>query len=1007
VPKTNSLSVGLLFLVLSITCSENLIAQDRCGAVNYTSLLKAHRQLPETEKQFEQWLQKKSQQKRTANNARKQAGPYKIPIVVHVIHNGEAVGSGTNIPDAQIISQVKVLNDDFRRQNSDKTNTPASFVSVAGSMDIEFVLATTDPDGLATNGIVRKKGTQNSWTMSDNYDFKSLSHWPSTDYLNIWVLNLTDYLGYAQYPISDLPGLENSPDNAVTDGVAITSDAFGTIDAGNFNIRSRYDKGRTTTHEVAHFFGLRHIWGDESNCNGNDFIDDTPTQAGSSGACVAHPRSDQCSTSIMFQNFMDYTDDVCMNLFTKLQMDRMSIVIENCIRRKSLLTSPGSQPPAPVANNLGISDILTPQVTECLPDVIPSIKIFNYGNNVATHTRIHYSIDDNIIETKDLTINLAPLQSTTVNFDPITLAIGNTSLFKFEILQTNHVTDAVKKNDTVSTTVFIPQSITTPFLENFNTLPLSWTTQNHDSYMTWIQATAPNGDPNNQALLLNFYDSPQGEQDIYISPVFDLNNADIAYLLFDLAYAKFDSESSDYDDRLKVYVLPNCSSIQDGVLVYEKGAEALQTSSPTSSAFVPSYASEWRKEFINLTQFAGQTKMQLAFVGISALGNQLFIDNIAVVTSDKEDIALNKIVSPSLVTCDDSPDVVLSVQNMSIKTINTVTVNYTTNSTASQSKTLTDLMIAPGEVRELTLPAVQLTKSINTLSVTLSNPNGVEDKNSENDNKLVKIIINQSQNRIPFRENFDGKFDEQWTIASPDGGSIWEAESTNYRKSIYYNAFKHADIGNQTWLVSPVLDFSRWPEASMQFDISYRSRAGKQEQLKVLTSRDCGNTYQEEYFRIPTKDEDDGNWKPNNDEEWDNNLTLDLSPYAINREKNMRIAFVVTNKNGNNLYIDNIEFFTTARPDNLEVEEPYSVFGYNFTDLSSNNLKIKFNLPERQHVKCYFVNSMGSILDGKIWYDVLNQTYDLSLENKPAPGIYLIQLSVGNKFYTTKIVVSQ
>src|SRR5690606_29195746 len=139
-----------------------------------------------------------------------------------------------------------------------KTNTPTEFLGVAGSLDIKFELAKRTPEGLPTNGIVRVEGTKSTWTLSDNFMLKSLSYWPAEDYLNIWVTDLAGLLiGYAQFPVSTLPGLDESPDNRLTDGVVVDYKNFGSSDHGSFNLDPNYNKGRTATHEVGHFFGLK------------------------------------------------------------------------------------------------------------------------------------------------------------------------------------------------------------------------------------------------------------------------------------------------------------------------------------------------------------------------------------------------------------------------------------------------------------------------------------------------------------------------------------------------------------------------------------------------------------------------------------------------------------------------------------------------------------------------------------------------------------------------------
>src|SRR5690606_10085186 len=128
---------------------------------------------------FEKWLTTKISRLAVNEQARQQAGPYQIPVVIHIIHNGEPVGVGANITEAQVLSQLRVLNEDFRRENADATNTPPEFANLAGSMDIEFVLAKQDPEGQATTGILRVNGGRSSWTMNNNYLLKSLSYWPA------------------------------------------------------------------------------------------------------------------------------------------------------------------------------------------------------------------------------------------------------------------------------------------------------------------------------------------------------------------------------------------------------------------------------------------------------------------------------------------------------------------------------------------------------------------------------------------------------------------------------------------------------------------------------------------------------------------------------------------------------------------------------------------------------------------------------------------------------------
>lgn len=141
-------------------------AQDRCGTVEYMKKLDG-RSFGKNNEQFEQWMERRLQGRKPRDLQRQQA-VYEIPVVVHVIHAGESVGTGRNISDAQILSQIAVLNADYQRANADAQNTPPEFQGIAGGLDLEFVLARQDPEGFATNGIVRVQGPQQSWSINEN-----------------------------------------------------------------------------------------------------------------------------------------------------------------------------------------------------------------------------------------------------------------------------------------------------------------------------------------------------------------------------------------------------------------------------------------------------------------------------------------------------------------------------------------------------------------------------------------------------------------------------------------------------------------------------------------------------------------------------------------------------------------------------------------------------------------------------------------------------------------------
>ncbi|GAB3960666.1 hypothetical protein GCM10028805_58320 [Spirosoma harenae] len=293
---------------------------------------------------FERELQKKmiELKAKLANGRVPAATVITIPVIVHVVHNGEAVGVGRNISQAQVQSQLAVLNEDYRR----KTGTRGFNDNPLGAdIEIEFCPAVVNPQGqpLAEPGIDRYNGNRTTWN-KDNIEgvLKPSTYWNPDKYYNIWVVDLNEpsvsgqLLGYAQFPSqSNLPGIPtDSP--ASTDGVVVYYRAFGSSDKGSFPVlQSPYNLGRTLTHETGHWLGLRHIWGD-ATC-GDDFCADTPPQASASSGCQVGRIS--CGGTNMVQNYMDYSNDACSNIFTINQKDRIRAVMAISPRRLTLLSS--------------------------------------------------------------------------------------------------------------------------------------------------------------------------------------------------------------------------------------------------------------------------------------------------------------------------------------------------------------------------------------------------------------------------------------------------------------------------------------------------------------------------------------------------------------------------------------------------------------------------------------------------------------------------------------------
>ena len=369
-----------------------------------------------------------------------------IPVVFHIFNGGEARGTGTNISDVQIQSQIDALNEDFGRYNLDILSTPAAFRGVSADPLIQFCLAQQKPDGTSTNGIMRYPVTQENLSSLPvglqclNYlvietILKPNTIWNRDKYLNIWVSDRkqlpptingqvnnvvgdnqgcnysSDTIGYAQFP----GGAAN------TDGVWLNYSTVGRIN----NSTPNYNLGTNATHEIGHWLYLKHIWGDEDLCAADDDVIDTPLQTYDSNIrmlspniCPSFPVYDSCSPlypGIMFMNYMDYGYDQCKSMFTYGQFVRTDSVLFN--QRIGLLTSQGCIPGILGSNQYEKLNIIiypNPTTSKVFFDNSNSnfkeVSIYNYLGQEVIKTNFTSSLQNQEIDMSTLAIGVYVLK---------------------------------------------------------------------------------------------------------------------------------------------------------------------------------------------------------------------------------------------------------------------------------------------------------------------------------------------------------------------------------------------------------------------------------------------------------------------------------------------------------------------------------------------------------------------------------------------------------------------
>lgn len=632
------LSTSILSFCVFAMSYAQVPTQRVCGTIQHHEYLKQtrpnyERDLSEYNQMIEQYLQDKA----AGLNVNRTSGTsaiVTIPVVVHVVYNGAA----ENISDAQAASQVQVLNDDFAKLNSDAGNvTQPAFAAVAAGAQIRFCLAQRDPNGNATTGVVHKSTTAASFGTNDAVKSAASggdNPWDVTKYVNIWVCDLSGtLLGYGEFPtgtISNTWGLVIDYAYAGSGGSATPP----------FNL------GRTGTHEFGHCFNLLHIWGDDNGaCSGSDGCSDTPNQASEHYGSfpVGSTQTDACSGSspgTMWMNYMDYTDDGSMYMFTQQQVARMEAVV-NTAPWNVLQTSTACTPP--IARDAGISNIIKPAngISTCNNAVTPQITVINSASVALTSVRIQYKMDATATQTLNWTGSLATGATTVLTLNAYTGLTTGAHTFSVWTSLPNGGTDQNTANDSKSSTFTVtaaPVGSALPFVENFEsgvTPPAGWVIQKSntiDAATSWSvvsNATGLTAGSTKAARMDNYSSNSDitGQIDALRSPALTFTAANTSLSLnFDVSHRIY---GAPLIDSLNVYISTDCGG--SWTRLYTKGGSQLATAvGSQTTAFTPTANAQWRRETVSLSAYAGSSTAYLKFESRSGYGNYVWLDNINV-----------------------------------------------------------------------------------------------------------------------------------------------------------------------------------------------------------------------------------------------------------------------------------------------------------------------------------------------------------------------------------------
>ncbi|MEM6763644.1 MAG: M43 family zinc metalloprotease [Bacteroidota bacterium] len=553
--------------------------------------------------------------------------PLSFPVIVHIIHSGESRGVGRNISSAQIYSQIEVLNEDLNRQEG---SPGFNDHPIGASLDISFTVALQDTcqNSIEEAGVdridIRERGfLPPPYTRSYlEQVILPATSWDPTRYLNIWVCELANGIqGIAQFPdasgLLGIPAVNGSPN---TDGIIVDYQSFGRVG----NVIAPFDQGRTATHEIGHWLGLIHTWGD-GGCANDDFCEDTPLSDTPTSGCPVNKQS--CGSADMIENYMDFTDDACMNIFTMNQRDRVLQVLANSPRRI----------------------ILSESTVDVAPDVAPMPEFIAVSTQVCPGTTVQFTdkskgnpvnwkwIFEGGIPAESSEPNPLVTYETEGNYS-VSLRVDN-AFGEGELIQNGLMEVSASLNSAVL------------FSEDFENDLVGWTIQNPDGADSWELAFVGGSRSGSAVAALRHYDYlARGERDKLISPLIDLSLQDSPVLQLDYAYQRFGIDRQD-----SLYI----SLVEEGgdttlLLALGEGEDGgYATAGESKLAFFPRQEQEWCFGDssttdcieIDLSPFAGREKVRLVLETVNDFGNNLFIDNIRVLGNCSSSVtSLNPLV---------------------------------------------------------------------------------------------------------------------------------------------------------------------------------------------------------------------------------------------------------------------------------------------------------------------------------------------------------------------------